>query len=57
MSKPSCFMYSISCLRARYEEATRELLRFMNMDLSDIKGLISLEVGGANGMINVGLVV
>ena len=50
-------MYSISCLRARYEEATRELLRFMNMDLSDIKGLISLEVGGANGMINVGLVV
>jgi hypothetical protein len=25
----------------------------MKLDLSEIKGLISLEVGGANGMINV----
>lgn len=28
-------------------------MRFMGLELSDIKGLISLEVGGANGMINV----
>lgn len=37
----------------RHREAIGELAKYMRMPLSDLKGLIPLEIGGANGMINV----